>query len=148
MMIKSQQGSQTVEFAFLCLPFIILLFAFIEVSRFLLTNTLFEIAVTTAARDIRTSTQGIASENLFVQRVGEFPLLKASKLDVAADYAIDIKELTKKNYTVPAFVKGSEITPVAVFTSSYQFQFLLIPALTGSITEMVTFTKTVLVTYE
>jgi len=141
--MKKQAGSQTLEFAMIALPFLILILAIFELTRFLWVNMVFDSAVNHALRVARVMEPSYIADQAFKAKIGEYPLIDSAKLEVTQPiYAKTISDLANTHYT------SSSQAQLGQYTVTYSFAFLLVPKLSEYFVELVSLERTVVVAYD
>ncbi|MGF1753182.1 pilus assembly protein [Vibrio makurazakiensis] len=146
-MMKRQSGSQSLEFTMVLIPFLILILGFFELSRLLLVNIIFDSAVSAGVRDVRSLAGGLRSEQTFIKKIGQFPMLETDKLTVSPPlYGKTISDIANLASVSYADAKLGE------YKITYEFSFVLLPGLSEKFTESVgnftTLSRKVLVSYD
>ncbi|MEZ9535198.1 hypothetical protein A165_21370 [Vibrio tasmaniensis ZS-17] len=147
-MLSRQKGSQTVEFAMLVVPFLILIIGFFEICRLLLVNIILDVAVNAGVREAKTLPISPISDQVFAETIAKFPLIDKSKLvlDPSPLYAENFSDLVnEKPVSKSRAVLGE-------YKVSYSFSFALLPNLSTQFSEsignMTTLKRKVLVSYD
>jgi len=141
--MKRQQGSQTLEFTMVALPFVLLILAIFELTRFLWINMIFESAVNSAIREVRVLSPSYTTDQKFVARIAEFPLLRIEDVEVSQPrYAKTFAQLAQSS-SVPASQAA-----LGLYKVSYRFSFLVIPRLSDVFAEVTTLKRTAVVSYD
>ncbi|KLN66727.1 MULTISPECIES: TadE/TadG family type IV pilus assembly protein [Vibrio] len=141
--MKRQQGSQTLEFAMIALPFVLLILAIFELTRFLWINMIFESAVNSAMREVRVLSPSYTADQKFAARIAEFPLLRSEDIEVSQPrYAKTFAQLAQKTSV------SSSQAILGEYSVSYRFAFLVVPRLNEAFSEVMTLKRTVVVSYD
>ncbi|WP_261886623.1 TadE/TadG family type IV pilus assembly protein [Vibrio pomeroyi] len=147
-MLSRQKGAQSVEFAMLVVPFLILIIGFFEICRLLLVNIILDVAVNAGVREAKTRPISPISDQAFAETIAKFPLIDKSKLvlDRSPLYAENFSDLVNnKSVSKSRAVLGE-------YDVSYSFSFALLPSLTAQLSEpignMTTLKRKVLVSYD
>ncbi len=104
------KGAQTVEFAMLVVPFLILFIGFFEICRLLLVNIIFDVAVNAGVPG-KTRPISPISDQAFAETIAKFPLIDKSKLvlDPSPLYAENFSDLVNEK---PVSKKQSSVRRV------------------------------------
>ncbi|MDN3612286.1 TadE/TadG family type IV pilus assembly protein [Vibrio ostreicida] len=143
MVVKKQSGSQTVEFALVLVPLMILLLATFEFTRLMWVKIIFDSAVEAAVREVRVLPPSPMVDRRIQDRIAAFPLLKFSQIKVGEPRYADSIQSLANNKSI-----GSSGAIISHYQIVYQFSFVLIPRLSEQFSEHLTLTRQVLVTYD
>lgn len=147
-MLSRQKGAQSVEFAMLVIPFLILIIGFFEICRLLLVNIIFDAAVNAGVREAKTRPISPISDQAFAETIAKFPLIDKSKLvlDRSPLYAENFSDLVNNKSVSKSRAMLGE------YDVSYSFSFALLPNLSTQFSEsignMTTLKRKVLVSYD
>ncbi|MER2496683.1 TadE family protein [Vibrio neptunius] len=143
MAMKRHSGSQTIEFAMVIVPLMIVLLATFEFVRLMWVTMIFESAVNAAVREIRTLPPSTMLDNQIRDRIASFPLLDLEKIDIDPPRYSD---------SVQSLALGIKVTPLSAVMTEYQiryrFSFLLVPALSEKFPSVASLSRTVLVSHD
>ncbi|NOH53535.1 pilus assembly protein [Vibrio coralliilyticus] len=143
MVIKKQSGSQTIEFAMVIVPLLIVFLAVFELTRFLWTGFILDSAVASSAREVRVLTASSDVLNKMKNVIAGFPLLKSESITVTATkYADSVESLANNNMT------SVSNAVLAEYQISYQFSFVVVPYLAEQFPSVSELKRTVLVSYD
>ncbi|KPL96547.1 TadE/TadG family type IV pilus assembly protein [Vibrio splendidus] len=146
-MFSRQKGAQTVEFAMLVVPFLILIIGFFEICRLLLVNIILDVAVNAGVREAKTRPISPISDQAFAETIAKFPLISKDKISLSSPlYAENFSDLVnEKPVSKSRAVLGE-------YKVSYSFSFALLPNLSTQFSEsignMTTLKRKVLVSYD
>ncbi|MDP2588689.1 MULTISPECIES: TadE/TadG family type IV pilus assembly protein [Vibrio] len=146
-MLSRQKGAQTVEFAMLVVPFLILIIGFFEICRLLLVNIILDVAVNAGVREAKTRPISPISDQAFAETIAKFPLISKDKISLSSPlYAENFSDLVnEKPVSKSRAVLGE-------YKVSYSFSFALLPNLSTQFSEsignMTTLKRKVLVSYD
>lgn len=141
--MKRQQGSQTVEFALVALPFILLLLAIFELTRLLWVNMAFESAVNKAMRTARVMAPSYTTDQMIRTEIASFPMIDQEHLALSVPrYAKSLSDLA--NYRQSSASEAS----LGQYIVTYDFSFLLVPQLSDQFPQATQFKRAVLVAYD
>ena len=146
-MLSRQKGAQSVEFAMLVIPFLILIIGFFEICRLLLVNIIFDVAVNAGVREAKTRPISPNSDLAFTESIAQFPLISKDKISLSSPlYAENFSDLVNnKSVSKSRAVLGE-------YKVSYSFSFALLPNLSTQFSEsignMTTLKRKVLVSYD
>ncbi|NOJ06687.1 TadE/TadG family type IV pilus assembly protein [Vibrio splendidus] len=146
-MLSRQKGAQTVEFAMLVVPFLILIIGFFEICRLLLVNIILDVAVNAGVREAKTRPISPISDQAFTETIAKFPLISKDKISLSSPlYAENFSDLVnEKPVSKSRAVLGE-------YKVSYSFSFALLPNLSTQFSEsignMTTLKRKVLVSYD
>lgn len=146
-MLSRQKGAQSVEFAMLVIPFLILIIGFFEICRLLLVNIIFDVAVNAGVREAKTRPISPISDLAFTESIAEFPLISKDKISLSSPlYAENFSDLVNnKSVSKSRAVLGE-------YNVSYSFSFAFLPNLSTqffeSIGNMTKLKRKVLVSYD
>ncbi|PTO93327.1 TadE/TadG family type IV pilus assembly protein [Vibrio splendidus] len=146
-MLSRQKGAQSVEFAMLVVPFLILIIGFFEICRLLLVNIILDVAVNAGVREAKTRPISPISDQAFAETIAKFPLISKDKISLSSPlYAENFSDLVnEKPVSKSRAVLGE-------YKVSYSFSFALLPNLSTQFSEsignMTTLKRKVLVSYD
>lgn len=146
-MLSRQKGAQSVEFAMLVIPFLILIIGFFEICRLLLVNIIFDVAVNAGVREAKTRPISPISDLAFTESIAEFPLISKDKISLSSPlYAENFSDLVNnKSVSKSRAVLGE-------YNVSYSFSFAFLPNLSTQFSEsignMTKLKRKVLVSYD
>ncbi|MEZ8235979.1 TadE/TadG family type IV pilus assembly protein [Vibrio splendidus] len=146
-MLSRQKGAQSVEFAMLVIPFLILIIGFFEICRLLLVNIILDVAVNAGVREAKTRPISPISDQAFAETIAKFPLISKDKISLSSPlYAENFSDLVnEKPVSKSRAVLGE-------YKVSYSFSFALLPNLSTQFSEsignMTTLKRKVLVSYD
>ena len=146
-MLSRQKGAQSVEFAMLVIPFLILIIGFFEICRLLLVNIILNVAVNAGVREAKTRPISPISDQAFAETIAKFPLISKDKISLSSPlYAENFSDLVnEKPVSKSRAVLGE-------YKVSYSFSFALLPNLSTQFSEsignMTTLKRKVLVSYD
>ncbi|EGA65461.1 TadE family protein [Vibrio brasiliensis] len=141
--MKRQQGSQTVEFTLIAFPFVLLLLAVFELTRFLWLNMVFDSAVNHAMRLARSTKPSYSADQSVEAKLASFPLIDIENLTLSSPrYAKTISDLA--NYRSSSASEAK----LAQYIVTYDFSFLLIPKLSAMWKESMTLQRVMVVAYD
>lgn len=146
-MLSRQKGAQSVEFAMLVIPFLILIIGFFEICRLLLVNIIFDVAVNAGVREAKTRPISPISDLAFTESIAQFPLISKDKISLSSPlYAENFSDLVNnKSVSKSRAVLGE-------YNVSYSFSFAFLPNLSTqffeSIGNMTKLKRKVLVSYD
>ncbi|GEM75721.1 TadE/TadG family type IV pilus assembly protein [Vibrio sagamiensis] len=146
-MLSNQKGAQSVEFAMIVLPFLLLSIGFFEICRLLLVHLLFDVAINAGARDVKTRLTSPVSEQVFIEAVAKFPLIEKNNITLLDTlYAKSFSDLLNNKQAPKNQAQLGE------YNVHYAFSFALLPSLSIFLSkpadDKITFKKKVLVSYE
>ena len=143
MMFRRNKGSQTIEFALIILPLMILVLVGFELVRLMWVTMVFESAVSSAIRDARTMIPSPTVAEKMREHIAQFPLLSLDNIQVdAPSYADSVASLASGQLV------SSPQAMLAQYRINYQFQFLLAPKFSESLPSVTNLNRTVLVSYD
>lgn len=146
-MLSRQKGAQSVEFAMLVIPFLILIIGFFEICRLLLVNIIFDVAVNAGVREAKTRPISPISDLAFTESIAQFPLISKDKISLSSPlYAENFSDLVNnKSVSKSRAVLGE-------YNVSYSFSFAFLPNLSTQFSEsignMTKLKRKVLVSYD
>ncbi|WP_439146338.1 TadE/TadG family type IV pilus assembly protein [Vibrio sp.] len=146
-MLSRQKGAQSVEFAMLVIPFLILIIGFFEICRLLLVNIIFDVAVNAGVREAKTRPISPISDLAFTETIAQFPLINKDKISLSSPlYAENFSDLVNnKSVSKSRAVLGE-------YNVSYSFSFAFLPNLSTQFSEsignMTKLKRKVLVSYD
>lgn len=141
--MKRQRGSQSLEFAMIVLPFVLLLLAVFELTRFLWLNMVFDSAVNQAMRVARVIPPASAADQSVKEKMASFPLLEEEKIELSAPrYAGSVSDLAYYHMTSASQAKLGQ------YTVKYHFSFFLVPRLSAVWQESMTLQRVMVVAYD
>lgn len=146
-MLSRQKGAQSVEFAMLVIPFLILIIGFFEICRLLLVNIIFDVAVNAGVREAKTRPISPISDLAFTETIAQFPLISKDKISLSSPlYAENFSDLVNnKSVSKSRAVLGE-------YNVSYSFSFAFLPNLSTQFSEsignMTKLKRKVLVSYD
>ena len=144
MKITQQNGGQTVEFAMISLPFMVLFLALFEVVRLFWIAFIFEYAVNKSSREVRAMTPSSVVGEYIKHKIAEFPLLVAEQVTVLQPrYAESVVSLAK-NRLAPSVLNAS----LAEYEIVYKASFVLLPRLLAPLSEVTEFRRVVLISHD
>lgn len=143
MVMKRHSGSQTIEFAMVIVPLMIVLLAAFEFARLMWVTMIFESAVNAAVRDVRTLPPSTTLDGQIRARIASFPLLDLEKIDIDPPrYSDSVQSLELGRTTT------SLTAVMAEYHIRYRFTFLLVPALSETFPSVASLSRTVLVSHD
>ncbi|GLT19114.1 hypothetical protein GCM10007938_28960 [Vibrio zhanjiangensis] len=143
MTFRSQSGSQTIEFAMVILPLMMVVLVVFEVVRLMWVTMVFESAVMSAVRSVRTMVPSAIVEEQIRTHIAEFPLLTLENIQVDTPrYADSVASLASQQWV------SAQYAVVAEYHIHYQFRFLLAAKLTQAFPALTTLSRTVMVSYD
>ncbi|TFH93248.1 TadE/TadG family type IV pilus assembly protein [Vibrio ouci] len=141
--MKRQRGSQSLEFAMIALPFVLLLLVIFELTRFLWINMVFDSAVNQAMRVARVMPPTYAANQSVKAKIASYPLLEEEKVELSVPrYAGSVSDLAHYRMTSATQAKLGQ------YTVNYHFSFLLIPKLSAVWKESMTLQRVMVVAYD
>lgn len=141
--MKRQRGSQSLEFAMIALPFVLLLLATFELTRFLWVNMVFDSAVNQAMRVARVIPPAYAADQSVKEKIASFPLLEEEKIELSAPrYAASVSDLAHYR------MASSSQAKLGQYIVKYHFSFLLVPKLSAVWQESMTLQRVMVVAYD
>ncbi|MEZ9268171.1 TadE/TadG family type IV pilus assembly protein, partial [Vibrio splendidus] len=131
-MLSRQKGAQSVEFAMLVIPFLILIIGFFEICRLLLVNIILDVAVNAGVREAKTRPISPISDQAFAETIAKFPLISKDKISLSSPlYAENFSDLVnEKPVSKSRAVLGE-------YKVSYSFSFALLPNLSTQFSESI-----------
>ncbi|NOH71553.1 pilus assembly protein [Vibrio pectenicida] len=143
MALRRQSGSQTIEFAMVILPLMMVFLVGFEVVRLMWVTMIFESAVSSAMRNARTMTPSSFVEEQISDQIAKFPLLTAGNIQIDIPrYADSVASLASGDLI------SSHQATIAEYKIRYHFHFLLAPRLSEAFPSMTTLSRTVMVSYD
>jgi hypothetical protein len=141
--MKRQRGSQSLEFAMIALPFVLLLLAIFELTRFLWLNMVFDSAVNQAMRVARVIPLAYATDQSIKEKIASYPLLEEEKVELSAPrYAGSVSDLAQYRASYSSQAKLGQ------YTVKYHFSFLLVPKLSAAWQKSMTLQRVMVVAYD
>ncbi len=141
--MKLQRGSQSLEFAMIALPFVLLFLAIFELTRFFWINMVFDSAVNQAMRVARVIPPVSTADQRIKEKIASYPLLEEEKVELSAPrYAGSVSDLAYYRMT------SSSQAKLGQYTVKYHFSFLLIPRLSAVLQESMTLQRVMVVAYD
>lgn len=146
-MMRQQKGSQSIEFAMVLIPFLLLFIGFFEISRVLLVSAIFESAVSAGVREVRVLPQGLRAEQTFRDEIDQFPMLDVDNLTITATaYGVSLNDIAN---VVPVLKRDAIL---AEYQITYNYELVILPGLSDyfsdSIDDMTELNRRVLVSYD
>lgn len=141
--MKRQAGNQTIEFTMIAFPFVLLMLALFELTRFLWVSMIFDSAVNHAMRVARSMEPSYSADRSIETKIASFPNIHLEQVSLSTPrYASNVNDLV--NYRA---VSASD-AKLGQYTVSYDFSFLLMPHLTDAWKESLTLQRVMVVAYD